>query len=122
MQADIVSMPAFTVVGMKLRTKPADRQIAKLWGDFAPRSTEIKAMPNMGAMYGVMHNHTSRWRRLRCQKGRKLRWKFSECAYFRAMNTITSLSPVASASVQLPFVASMRNPAASNIMCSSGRK
>jgi AraC family transcriptional regulator len=57
MQADIVSMPAFTVVGMKLRTKAESNQMAKLWSEFVPRSAEIKAMPNMGVMYGVMHNY-----------------------------------------------------------------
>jgi AraC family transcriptional regulator len=57
MQADIVSMPAFTVVGMKLRTKAESAQMAKLWGAFMPRSSEIKAMPNRGAMYGVMQNY-----------------------------------------------------------------
>jgi AraC family transcriptional regulator len=57
MQAEIVSMPAFTVVGMKLRTNAQAGQIARLWGDFMPRSDEIKATPNMGAMYGVMCNY-----------------------------------------------------------------
>ena len=57
MQADIVSIPAFTVVGMKLRTKVESAQMAKLWGDFMPRSSEIAAIPNMGAMYGVMDNY-----------------------------------------------------------------
>jgi AraC family transcriptional regulator len=60
MQADIVSMPTFTVVGMKLRTKAAPDQMAKLWGVFVPRSAEIKAMPNMGVMYGVMCNYDER--------------------------------------------------------------
>ena len=57
MQANIVSMPAFTVVGMKLRTKVESAQMAKLWGNFMPRSSEIAAMPNVGPMYGVMDNY-----------------------------------------------------------------
>lgn len=42
MQAQIVTKPAFTVVGLLLHTKPMTPEIPQLWQQFGPRMNELE--------------------------------------------------------------------------------
>ena len=57
MEHQIVSKPAFTVVGMKYRGKNEHDEIPQLWGQFVPRIPEIRHRNPDPATYGVMYGH-----------------------------------------------------------------
>ena len=50
----LVSKPAFTVVGLLLRTRPMSPEIPALWDQFVPRMGEISHQANEHASYGLM--------------------------------------------------------------------
>ncbi len=56
MEPKIVSRPAFTVVGVKVRSNNQNNEIPQLWDDFGPRMGEIKHMVDKHACYGVCAN------------------------------------------------------------------
>ncbi len=56
MEPRIVSLPAFTVVGVKYRGKNENNEIPQLWDDFGPRMGEIQHMVDKHACYGVCAN------------------------------------------------------------------
>lgn len=56
MQPQIVTKPAFTVVGMLLRTTPMSPEIPMLWDRFGPRMDEISHQAEPNASYGLMGN------------------------------------------------------------------
>jgi AraC family transcriptional regulator len=49
-----ITKPAFTVVGLRLRTKPKSPEISELWNKFVPRMGELKNVSEPYASYGVM--------------------------------------------------------------------
>ena len=53
MEPTIVNKPAFTVVGMRYHGKNENNEIPQLWGEFNPRTNEIKNMRNPQICYGV---------------------------------------------------------------------
>jgi AraC family transcriptional regulator len=57
MEPNVVSLHAFTVVGMKYRGKNEQNEIPQLWGQFAPRVSEIQHKVQEDATYGVMSNY-----------------------------------------------------------------
>lgn len=57
MEHQIVSKPAFTVVGMRYRGKNEHDEIAQLWGQFVPRIQEIQDRNPDPATYGVMYDY-----------------------------------------------------------------
>ena len=57
MEHQIVSKPAFTVVGMKYRGKNEYDEIPQMWGRFVPRIREIRNRNPDPATYGVMYDH-----------------------------------------------------------------
>lgn len=57
MEHQIVSKPAFTVVGMKYRGKNEHNEITQLWGQFVPRIREIRNRNPDPATYGVMYDY-----------------------------------------------------------------
>jgi AraC family transcriptional regulator len=56
MEPRIVSLPAFTVVGVKYHGRNENNEIPQLWNDFGPRMDEIKHMVDTHACYGVCAN------------------------------------------------------------------
>ena len=57
MQPQIVTKPVFTVVGLRLRTKPMAPEIPALWDQLVPRMDEIRHIAEPHVSYGVMmHN------------------------------------------------------------------
>lgn len=56
MQPQIVTKPAFTVVGLRIHTKPMTAEIPNLWGQFGPRMDEVQHLAEPGASYGLMDN------------------------------------------------------------------
>ena len=57
MQPQFVTKPAFTVVGLRLHTKPMAPEIPALWEQFVPRMDEIADGVEPHVSYGVMaHN------------------------------------------------------------------
>lgn len=57
MQPQFVTKPAFTVVGLRLHTKPMAPEIPALWDQFVPRMDEIAHGAEPHVSYGVMaHN------------------------------------------------------------------
>ena len=54
MQPQIVTKPAFTVVGLRIRTKPMTAEIPQLWGQFGPRMDEVPHLAEPGVSYGLM--------------------------------------------------------------------
>lgn len=54
MQPQIVTKPAFTVIGMLLRATPMSPEIPRLWDDFGPRMDEIPHQAEPNASYGLM--------------------------------------------------------------------
>ena len=56
MEPEIVTRPAFTVVGMKYGGRNEKNEIPQLWEKFMPRSGEIKQRTNPNA-YGVEDNY-----------------------------------------------------------------
>jgi len=57
MEPQIVTKPAFTVVGMLLRTTPMTPEIPALWSRFAPRMDSIAHPAEPGVSYGVMDHY-----------------------------------------------------------------
>ena len=57
MEPKIVSLPAFTVVGLKYRGKNEQNEIPQLWGQFVPCIGEIQHRTTDLATYGVMSNY-----------------------------------------------------------------
>ncbi|MCB0021651.1 MAG: GyrI-like domain-containing protein [Caldilinea sp.] len=57
MEPQLVTKPAFTVVGMLLRATPMSPEIPQLWGRFAPRMDEIPNLAEPHVSYGVMGNY-----------------------------------------------------------------
>lgn len=57
MEHEIVSKPAFTVVGMHYRGKNEQDEIPQLWGQFVPRIPEIQHRNPDPATYGVMYGY-----------------------------------------------------------------
>jgi AraC family transcriptional regulator len=56
MQPQIVTKPAFSVVGMHIHTKPMSSEIPDLWGQFAPRMNEVPHPTEADTSYGVMYH------------------------------------------------------------------
>ncbi len=54
MEARVVTKPAFTVVGLRIRTKPKSPEIPALWDQFVPRMGELQNVSEPYASYGVM--------------------------------------------------------------------
>ncbi|CAN5533466.1 hypothetical protein BH10CHL1_BH10CHL1_35680 [soil metagenome] len=58
MQPQFVTKPAFTVVGMRIHTKPMTPEIPQLWQQFGPRMGELLHLAEPGVSYGLMdHFH-----------------------------------------------------------------
>ena len=56
MAIEIVERPAFTVVGMSIRTKPMSPDIPALWPKFVARLPEIPGRTEPAVSYGVMQH------------------------------------------------------------------
>lgn len=56
MEPKFVNLPAFSVVGMKIRAKAQDSRIPKLWGEFVPRMGEIPHLAESQVSYGLSDN------------------------------------------------------------------
>lgn len=54
MQPQLMTKPAFTVVGLLIRTKPMTQEIPELWARFVPRLDEIQQVAEPHVSYGVM--------------------------------------------------------------------
>ncbi len=57
MQPQIVSKPAFAVVGLKYRGKADGDNLKNLWNQFGPRMADIKEAVKPDVCYGVMGNY-----------------------------------------------------------------
>jgi len=57
MQPQIVTKPAFTVVGMQIRTTPMSPEIPALWDKFVPRIDEVQQMAEPYVSYGLMGHY-----------------------------------------------------------------
>ena len=57
MQPQIISKPAFTVVGMQVHTTPVNPEIPQLWDRFAPRMDEVANLAEAHVSYGLMGNY-----------------------------------------------------------------
>ena len=57
MQPNIVTKPAFTVVGMKYHGKNEHNEIPRLWRKFGPHMHEIYYVRQPDVSYGVMGNY-----------------------------------------------------------------
>jgi predicted transcriptional regulator YdeE len=53
METKIVTKPAFTVAGMEYFGKNENDEIAQMWGEFNPRSGEVKSRTEPQVAYGV---------------------------------------------------------------------
>jgi len=47
-------LPALTIVGLRVRTRPMSAQISKVWDDFVPRMGEIAYRAEPDVSYGVI--------------------------------------------------------------------
>lgn len=56
MEPKFVSLPAFTLVGMKMRVKPQGKVPGQLWDEFGPRMGEIKHVASPDVAYGLTDN------------------------------------------------------------------
>jgi AraC family transcriptional regulator len=56
MEPRIVSMPAFTVVGVKYHGRNENNEIKQMWDEFGPRMGEIAHVVNQDVCYGVCAN------------------------------------------------------------------
>lgn len=54
MQPQFVTKSAFTVVGLRIHTKPMTPEIPHLWDQFAPRMDEVQHPAEPGVSYGLM--------------------------------------------------------------------
>lgn len=59
MQPEIVTKPAFTVIGLLLHTKPMATEIPQLWDKFVPRMDEIAHVAEPHVSYGLMQHDGS---------------------------------------------------------------
>jgi len=64
-QSQLITKPAFTVVGLLLHTQPMSPEIPVLWDRFVPRKGEIQHQSEPHVSYGLMG---------RCSKFRAL-WR-----------------------------------------------
>jgi AraC family transcriptional regulator len=53
MQPQFVTKPAFTVIGMRIHTKPMTPEIPNLWQQFGPRMGEVQHLAEPGVSYGL---------------------------------------------------------------------
>lgn len=56
LQPQFVTKPAFTVVGLRIRTRPMAQDIPQLWDKFVPRIREIQHGIEPQVSYGLMGN------------------------------------------------------------------
>jgi AraC family transcriptional regulator len=49
-----ITKPAFTVVGLRIRTQPESPDIPKLWNQYVPRIDEVEHLAELDVSYGVM--------------------------------------------------------------------
>lgn len=56
MQATFITKPAFTIVGLRINTKPKSAEIPKLWDAFMPRIAELQNVSEPYISYGVMQS------------------------------------------------------------------
>lgn len=54
MQPQLITKPALTIAGIKIRTAPMSPEIPQLWGEFAARIDTIDAIAEPHVSYGVM--------------------------------------------------------------------
>ena len=54
MEAQIVTKPALTIVGLRINTKPKSPEIPKLWDAFVPCMGELQNVSEPYTSYGVM--------------------------------------------------------------------
>jgi AraC family transcriptional regulator len=54
MEPQLITKPAFTVIGLLLHTRPMSPDIPALWDKFVPRMSEIPCPASGHASYGVM--------------------------------------------------------------------
>jgi AraC family transcriptional regulator len=57
MQPQIITKPAFTVVGLRIRTQPKTPEIPALWDQFGPRIDEIADGAEPYVSYGLMEHN-----------------------------------------------------------------
>lgn len=57
MQPQIITKPAFTVVGLRIRTKPMSPEIPQLWDQLVPRMDEITQVAEPQVSYGLMEHN-----------------------------------------------------------------
>ncbi len=56
MEPKMVHKPAFTVIGMKIRTRNEHGEVPRLWYEFVPRFAEVKNVTNRNEAFGVLDN------------------------------------------------------------------
>jgi predicted transcriptional regulator YdeE len=56
MEPRSVALPAFTLVGMKMRVKPQGKVPGQLWDEFGPRMAEIRHVAGPDVAYGLTTN------------------------------------------------------------------
>lgn len=56
LQPQFVTKPTFSVVGLRIHTKPMTPEIPQLWDQFVPRMGEIQHGVEPGVSYGLMEN------------------------------------------------------------------
>lgn len=56
MEPKFVSLPAFTLAGMKMRAKPQGKVPGDLWVEFGPRMGEVQHMTEPDIAYGLTDN------------------------------------------------------------------
>jgi len=55
-QPQFITKPAFTVVGMRIHTKPMTQEIPDLWQQFVTRIDEVQHISESHVSYGLMDN------------------------------------------------------------------
>jgi AraC family transcriptional regulator len=56
MEPQFISLPAFTLVGVKMRVKPQGKVPGQLWDEFGPRMGEIQHVIGPERAYGLTDN------------------------------------------------------------------
>jgi AraC family transcriptional regulator len=54
LRPQFITKDAFTVAGLRIRTKPKSPEIPKLWDEFVPRMNEMQHLSEPYVSYGVM--------------------------------------------------------------------